>query len=335
MRIVFAALVLLVFSNISAQKISTVGGVSTTGGKGICLGNPFTNSSHINTPSENDYAQFRLLAGVACSFYLHSTLNSMAAAGSVAGFHIQTNNIANLISGVSIETYLNNNKQETASGSNLLSLLNGESGDIYFKTTKAYDALRINFDGLLIVASSVKIYWGYGDNSPVQTLPVSFQKFNLKQNAQSVDLQWELENFSDVEKLIVEKSVDGIHFNTLTIINEVRQSAQHFIDPTSGKAWYRLKAVSHSGKVIYSQVLLQQPNVSNSFYIFPNPVKGHQLYIQSGTDNNTGFVIIDINGRTVKKGKVVNETPINIENLSKGFYYLKLNKGASYPFLRN
>ena len=73
----------------------------------------------------------------------------------------------------------------------------------------------------------------------------------------------------------------------------------------------------------------------NTLKLYPNPVLSF-LYIKAEFNLiNQPYKIIDSLGRVVLKGKLNEvDTSINVEQLSKGFYYLKLSDNNSSKFIK-
>jgi uncharacterized delta-60 repeat protein len=67
--------------------------------------------------------------------------------------------------------------------------------------------------------------------------------------------------------------------------------------------------------------------INKSLAVFPNPVKNNlQINLLDKTLIDNTYSILDLNGRIILKGNLSNEfNQVNLENLSKGFYILKVN----------
>lgn len=67
---------------------------------------------------------------------------------------------------------------------------------------------------------------------------------------------------------------------------------------------------------------------SSSFALFPNPVR-NSLNIKYESVNNVRFEIIDRTGIIVESGTLTSDV-LNIDNLSSGVYYLRVNENGNY-----
>lgn len=123
-----------------------------------------------------------------------------------------------------------------------------------------------------------------------------------------------------------------------TLINR-NNSARLFNITTdsNGEVWVCIGTDSgfeYRSTVYYNKIKLdfkiitsnQSRNIAPEVSVYPNPA-GDFIVISS--DNclaGTSFEITDISGRLVKKGILnINNHRINVENLSQGLYYIKLN----------
>jgi hypothetical protein len=173
----------------------------------------------------------------------------------------------------------------------------------------------------------------------VNPVPVTLISFNaIVNNTRTVQLQWKTTNEINNQKFIVEKSVDGVSFTTMSIVDAKGDvstvNIYSTIDtkPNEGINYYRLKQVDKNGKFTYSNVVSINLNKSdiNAFSIYPNPVGDLlQLNINAITKSFGSVVITDVSGRIVKSFNVdlikgYQSSFINLNNLKKGNYQITL-----------
>ncbi len=68
-----------------------------------------------------------------------------------------------------------------------------------------------------------------------------------------------------------------------------------------------------------------QNEVTQKIKIFPNPNNG-KFIIQNNLQTNTDIVIYNLNGEKVYESRVNDNNTIDISNLTKGMYFLKIIK---------
>ena len=135
-----------------------------------------------------------------------------------------------------------------------------------------------------------------GGNSNVQTqatgtgapLPVKLSTFKGVQTSGGIELQWTNLTESDVARYIVERSVDGRSFTSLSTVqarNAGGAASYTQLDgaPVAGTNFYRLQVVELSGRVSYSGIVRITPGSTGGVLdIYPNPLQGNVLGLQAG-----------------------------------------------------
>src|SRR6185369_6247111 len=108
----------------------------------------------------------------------------------------------------------------------------------------------------------------------------------------------------------VERSVDGINYETIAVVDGAGNSTVMLnygtVDknPYEGISYYRLMQTDYDGASSYSQTVI----INNSFattadvMVYPNPVTDHVLISVSRAIKNSGninFVLYDISGKQI------------------------------------
>lgn len=145
----------------TTSSIPLVGGLTCVGG--------VSNENNVIDANTTNNADLTILVGVACSSYIEVASATARPAGSEAGFVISDGNTLidlSLFSNLKIQTYNGSILQETITGNSStikLGLLgNSNKYEFGFKTTRAYDKIRITANGgLLSVATNLKVFYAY------------------------------------------------------------------------------------------------------------------------------------------------------------------------------
>ncbi len=118
-----------------------------------------------------------------------------------------------------------------------------------------------------------------------QVLPLTLTNAKAYSLNSGVQIDWNTVNERGVKSYEVEKGTDGRNFSKakeVTAQNGVSNSYGWYdAAPVKGNNYYRIKGISASGEVSFSQVLLV--NLSGgkaSFTLYPNPVKGNRITLQ-------------------------------------------------------
>ncbi|PHR21927.1 MAG: hypothetical protein COA38_18600 [Fluviicola sp.] len=145
-------------------------------------------------------------------------------------------------------------------------------------------------------------------------LPIELLSFEVININGIVELYWTTMSELNNDYFTVERSIDGIHFEEVVIIESaqtINQSLRYHaqdIDPYNGMSYYRLKQTDFDGEVQYFD--LQSVMCKSSIIdvtIYPNPSNGCEIFI---------------------KGKSINEERINVliyNHLSEIVYSKQIN----------
>jgi hypothetical protein len=132
----------------------------------VCANSNIINPGNTVDNDLNNYATFGAFLGVNCPTTLQTQLENKAPAGYQAGFVIGNGSVldANVLSGLTVTTYLNGVAQETASGGQLLglNLLSDGKYTVNFESSKAFDRVEIRQNSALSALNDLRVYYGYG-----------------------------------------------------------------------------------------------------------------------------------------------------------------------------
>jgi predicted extracellular nuclease len=166
------------------------------------------------------------------------------------------------------------------------------------------------------------------------TLPVSLTDFTVVKDGNKSKLKWTTAQEVNTKEFIIERSADGINFQTIAIVKAAGNSSAvvnynaNDINPGKGVNLYRLKMVDIDGKSEYSAVRRVNFDNSNLYSFFPNPAKN---IINIAVDNANRLVadaeIYNMQSQLLMKRKIniaTPITPVDISLLSSGIYLLKI-----------
>ncbi len=165
-------------------------------------------------------------------------------------------------------------------------------------------------------------------------LPISISLFKAQPLATgSVACSWQVASTIGIEQLLLERSADGITYESIYSVSHVANSKQLYEDSLtnvlSGSVYYRLRIVEQNGKQYYSQVVkVALPNTYLGMRPMVNPF-GQQLALAVRTVANGTINIHLLNNRGAEcynkqvyltKGK--HTVMCNTAHLAKGSYWL-------------
>jgi len=174
------------------------------------------------------------------------------------------------------------------------------------------------------------------------TLPTEFIKVDVKLNGNNSGIiNWTIANDLQVAKYEVEKSINGISYETIgTIVSKKNSNSidYSFIDSSIKETqFYRIKAIALDGKFKYS-IALKLDNISlqNDVSIFPIPVTNHlNIQLLRRIEGKIKATIINSSGKVLHE-QIINNTNLNntttldLSKLNKGGYQLILSNDSDY-----
>lgn len=223
---------------------------------------------------------------------------------------------------------------ESVSGNGFVSQMTVNAGETYYMVI---DEWSPNSGG------GYDLTWGGTavlDCSPL--LPLNLIYFGAQYNPleKLVDITWATKSEYQIDYFVVEKSKDGITWDSLTRIESKgngvgrkEYSAKDLNPVPNGFTYYRLNWISKNGNREYSDIAaiaLDDPS-SNGILVYPNPTKD-LIWIENYYDkqelnielfNSLGQKLLD------KTEDIVDKSSIDLSNYSAGFYYLFIN-GKKY-----
>lgn len=179
-------------------------------------------------------------------------------------------------------------------------------------------------------ATNIGTYSGPGTNA----LPIELLNFKAVKVAEGALLTWATATETNNSHFEIERSADGMLFNTIANIKGANTSNSNRAytytdkDLLQGTYYYRLKQVDVDGKFTYSNVVALNfsLNEKNQLLIYPNPVADHLKFSYSAGANKITAEIYDMQGKKVmEKSFSANEaTSIEVGHLKTGLYVLKI-----------
>jgi hypothetical protein len=193
--------------------------------------------------------------------------------------------------------------------------------------------------------SGVSVCSSPGSNASVMvsgTLPLTLSEFTASPRQNTVLLNWITDHEDNVERFEVERSHDGVKFALIGAVaarNKRTKNDYGFLDdqPLSTN-YYRLRMIDLDGRYSFSKILSVTKDPAARFLVQPNPFNTSVTISCNlpGTEN-LNFEIVSVNGKilftqNIKAEKGPNPVLLHLENLSQGFYFLRIKneKGELY-----
>jgi hypothetical protein len=120
-------------------------------------------------------------------------------------------------------------------------------------------------------------------SSPCAALPVTLVSFDAVRENETVKLSWVAEREVNLDYYEVERSADGINFESIRNVNSTGNLSQnyYFTDmlPLGLLSYYRLKTVDLDKTIRYSKMIAVSSSTQISVEIYPNPVTGNNFNV--------------------------------------------------------
>ncbi|MEO6732587.1 MAG: T9SS type A sorting domain-containing protein, partial [Ferruginibacter sp.] len=177
------------------------------------------------------------------------------------------------------------------------------------------------------------------DNGGMHTLPVNFISVSAASKPGGVTVEWKLGAELNIDKYIVERSNDAVSFYTVGQVSATGGGANtinyNWLDasPSAGNNFYRIRAVSHDGRVQYSPVIkIDIKNGKIDISIYPNPVIKNgvlNLNLQNLQKDNYTITLFNYQGQQLAKKTIqhqggISVQPIALPNIAAGMYSIEV-----------
>ncbi len=160
-------------------------------------------------------------------------------------------------------------------------------------------------------------------------LPVKLINFYGKHQGEDIMLNWQTVSEVNNHGFEILRSRDEKSWNSIGFVSGHGSSQNTHLytffdkDPENGVSFYRLRQIDMDGKSELSNIINVTVNDKPKIQIYPSPT---QMFLHiKGLSEDTHYTIIQANGEVLQSGQISTDTPINVQNLMPGMYYLKIN----------
>ena len=164
------------------------------------------------------------------------------------------------------------------------------------------------------------------------SFPVTLIFFDAKKRDNKVEATWATADEVDNKGFFVQRSEDAATWVDLGFVasknmNSVSETNYTFADetPLSGVSYYRLKQVDLDGKFELSRARMVRFSDEGSIVVFPNPVINELYLSDKNWSQIAGISLTDYSGKVIMTGNS-EHGHLDFSNLSKGLYYLQIQK---------
>jgi len=179
------------------------------------------------------------------------------------------------------------------------------------------------------------------------TTHIELLDFNGKTMEKANELQWTVATEREVKSYELQRSADGINFETIFQTkangNSNTINTYNFVDEKFGKTinFYRLNFTDYSGRTNSSKTIsLDNRRTDYDVKIYPNPTSDLlTLTFNSDTNSSKTIQIINKEGKEISTRKLTtfegtNSTEFKTANLPSGIYFIKITDEIESKFIK-
>lgn len=190
-----------------------------------------------------------------------------------------------------------------------------------------------------VLSTQVSSFSTFHFSAAGAALPVTLLNFKAARKTKNENqLDWQTSTEINSYSFAIERSSDGVHFNTIANLaaagtsNIIRQ--YHYVDVYTGSAdvFYRLKMLDKDGKSKYSKIVKLIADGLPEVVVSPNPVQNTLTIEGAGRFNQVQ--IIDAGGKIVRQLSPVVSNQYNVRELKQGVYILRLLNDKEVKMVR-
>ncbi len=200
---------------------------------------------------------------------------------------------------------------------------------------------RIYFTGTT-GASGVKNVLLIAIQNAAAPLPLVLSQFYAQKQTSKMVLQWQTTSEEDVKQFVIERSNDGKTYKAIGTVaaagNSITKKNYSYVDGSpfmNTNNYYRLLIQDIDGNYKYSKILIIKfdGQLTTNMQLFPSYVKDVlQVQLPNGLNGNVNLMVIDMNGRIVKRSNLASDgsalsTTLDVSSLVSGVYVLKAQAG--------
>ncbi|MEO6404275.1 MAG: T9SS type A sorting domain-containing protein [Ferruginibacter sp.] len=160
--------------------------------------------------------------------------------------------------------------------------------------------------------------------------PVTLSSFYANRKNTSVAITWKSENETNSKEYIIQRSSNGsdwVDIATIPSKNSANGSSYSYVDNNTTKAisQYRLKMVDFDAAFANSDIrTVKGSGTVSDFTVFPNPSTGNAKVTVADISEPTDVQLVDNSGRILKNVSMNNANTVELPNLQKGMYMIRI-----------
>ncbi len=185
---------------------------------------------------------------------------------------------------------------------------------------------------ILATAANNQAFRGVAMAPEAVVVPLDLMSFSASSTSKANLLNWTTSQEFGIQKYAVQKSTDGVNFETLAWVNAKGNALYNEYrvtdsEPAKGSVYYRLQIVEKDATTRYSKIVrLQSVGNVTGFAVWPNPVSngnGNIIVKHPATSGKASIALYASDGKMILQYPVPNQTlqtGIALGNIPAGNY---------------
>lgn len=194
---------------------------------------------------------------------------------------------------------------------------------------------QYRFNGVTALRNNVRFTLGSA-NRTTTPLPVELLFFEARPQDRHVQLAWATASEINNAMFAVERSANGINWETVATVPGARNSSQRLEyaqrddAPLAGTSYYRLRQTDHDGGSTLSEVVPVVRGLPGAIIIAPNPARGPFSVMLDPLEEDATVELIDMQGHVLWRRAAAlagSNMPVEVTDLPAGAYLVRILAG--------
>lgn len=169
-----------------------------------------------------------------------------------------------------------------------------------------------------------------GGKSPYNILPLKFIDFTATDLQNKIQLKWVVAQEQFISKYIIEKSIDGVRYNSLstTLSLKTAVTKSYVLDDNNsayGWNYYRIKIIDDNGNTSYSKIIKIWKGKTLEVKIYPTVTTDEIKINLPSSSSIFNLQLVNSAGQVVQQLSTNKQAlSLSLKSLSKGVYFIKI-----------